>query len=165
MLPPIETRFQAEIVHQAADRHAARVSIIIPSRLAAGQSLWTFFVEGGRIRAVIDRPYKRWSNPFAFFSANDGVPSKQMSCGSPMCVGKRDLNRNVELRVILLHLVGAVLASEFLDNISHLGLIREGSNFSGPFFSIGLQAHRALFQNVFVPVTIRTLDGQEMKFV
>src|SRR5690242_1129242 len=110
-------------------------------------------------------PLQKMVKSVCFFPATDEVPSKQMSCGSTMCVGKRDLNRNVELRVILLHLVGAVLASELLDNISHLGLIREGSNFSGPFFSIGLQAHRALFQNVFVPVTIRTLDRQEMKFV
>src|SRR5215510_1475131 len=88
-----------------------------------------------------------------------------ISCGSTMCSDKRDFYPNIEFRIILLHLVGAVLAFELLDNGMYFGFVRNGPDFSAPFFSIGGQEHRGRLQNVLVPVAIRTLHGQQIKFV
>src|SRR5262245_41995277 len=82
-----------------------------------------------------------------------------------MCACKRDLNRNVKLRIILLYLFGAVLNFEVLDDVAYLRLIGYRCNFSAPFFAIGGQTHRRRLQDVLVPVTIRTLHGQKIKFV
>lgn len=72
---------------------------------------------------------------------------------------------DVEPGIILLHVGGAVLGAEFFDDRRYRFGVSDRSDFQfGPGVA-GFDADGRVLEDVFIPLRVRTLDGQEVECV
>src|SRR5579871_529572 len=74
-------------------------------------------------------------------------------------------NGNVKLRVVLFHVVDTVFIAKLLDDCSHSFGLGNGSGFDFSFLTAGIDPNRGILLRVLVPLRIRALNRQQIKFV
>src|SRR5256712_11084380 len=77
--------------------------------------------------------------------------------------GERDLDADVELRIVLLHLAGTVLGSELLGDAGPLGGISDRDRPGAVLASLRRQTDRRRLQHVLVPVAVRSLHWKQVE--
>src|SRR5579862_411921 len=76
-----------------------------------------------------------------------------------------DEDCDIELCIVLLHVVGSIFVAEFLDHGRHLLCVGERNGVELTALAAGIDAHLRVLEYVLVPLRIRALHRQQVKLV